>query len=128
MLKLLCLDYIEMQSRIYTFSGRVNLQICKCIFGYFLLWRIRYSIGYVAISSEVECSRYMVDPRSLHKEMVDPREYASRIEFKSWTSVFRMFATAEKKQVPHNLVITVTPTFELLYIVQQKTILISFFI
>ena len=48
--------------------------------------------------------------------MVDPREFASRIEFKSWTSVFRMFATAEKKGVPHNLVITVTPTFELLQV------------
>ena len=58
----------------------------------------------------------MVDPRSLHKEMVDPREFASRIEFKSWTSVFRMFATAEEKGVSRNLVITVTPTFELLQV------------
>ena len=44
-----------------------------------------------------KCSRYMADPRILHKEMVDPREFASRIEFKSWTSVFRMFVTAEEK-------------------------------
>ena len=62
------------------------------------------------------CSRYMVDPTNLHKEMVDPKEFASRIEFKSWTSVFRMFETAEKKRVPHNLVTTVTPTFELLQV------------
>ena len=96
------------------FSGWVQLQICQCIFGYFLLWRILYSIGYVVISSEVECIRYMVDPRGLYKGMVDPREFASIIEIKSWTSVFRMFVTAEKKGVPHNVVITATPTFELL--------------
>ena len=42
----------------------------------------------------------MVDPRGLYKGMVDPREFASIIEFKSWTSVFRMFVTAEKKGVP----------------------------
>ena len=114
MLQLLCLDYIEMQSMIYTFSGQVKLQICQCIVGYLLLGRIQNSIRFVAISFEVECSRYIVDPTSWHKAMVEPREFASRIEFESWTSVFRMFATAEKKGVPHNLVITVTPTFELL--------------
>ena len=58
----------------------------------------------------------MVDPSSLHKEMVDPREFTSRIEFKSWTLVFSMFATAEKEGVPHNLVIPVTPTFESLQV------------
>ena len=62
------------------------------------------------------CSKYVVDPRSLHKEMVDPREFAQRIEFKSWTSVFRMFATAEEKGVPHDLVTTIIPTFESLQV------------
>ena len=104
------------------FSRLVKLQFANASLGIFYFGGFNIPLGMLLSLPSWSVAGISQTPESLHKTMVDPREFAQTIKFKSWASLFRMFTTAEKRGVSINLVATVTPTVELPYLPKPCTV------